>query len=226
MFFVQVGAMDGISFDPLHEHIIRHNWRGLLVEPLSDLFAELKQTYDGMDRLLFENVAVADDRGQRDMYRICKEAIHLGKVPYWAKGVSTFTEPRNMLGPNSFHKEELELMRPYIITETVRCETLAALFSKHQIRSIDIFVTDVEGYDYEVLRQLDFTTYRPSLIRIEWANLSESHKRMTLDLLGRHGYRTRILKLDLVAWKRHDQPAPNWKQAILTKLQGQKERLN
>jgi FkbM family methyltransferase len=201
IFFVQVGAMDGVLFDPLHEYVVRHNWRGLLIEPLSDIFAELKQTYDGREGLLFENVAIADQSGHRDMLRICREAIDDGKVPCWAKGVSTFTEPRNMLGPNSLHKSELEQMRPFIKTETVWCERLEAVFAKHNVRSIDVFVTDVEGYDYDVIKQLDLMTYSPSLIRIEWANLSEVHKHLTMEHLQQYGYRTKLVKLDLVAWK-------------------------
>src|SRR5262245_37291248 len=45
IFFVEIGAMDGISFDPLYKHVVSNGWRGLLVEPLPDLFEQLKETY-------------------------------------------------------------------------------------------------------------------------------------------------------------------------------------
>lgn len=32
-FFVQIGANDGRLDDPLRDSILRHNWRGVLVEP-------------------------------------------------------------------------------------------------------------------------------------------------------------------------------------------------
>jgi FkbM family methyltransferase len=198
IFFVQVGAMDGVSFDPLHKYVVQHKWRGLMVEPLSDMFEELKETYRGMDGLIFENVAVADTSGQMEMCRIRKEAIKLGIVPNWAKGISTHnTEPRNELRPKSPYIEQL---RPHIVTETVRCNTLANLLSKHGIKHIDIFVTDVEGYDYNILRQLDFAQYKPRLILIEWSELSDSDKRMAVELLTNHGYRTKVVHIDLVAW--------------------------
>ena len=43
--FLEIGAMDGKSFDLLHEMIHRYKWTGVLVEPLPDLFEELKNNY-------------------------------------------------------------------------------------------------------------------------------------------------------------------------------------
>jgi hypothetical protein len=31
--FIQVGAFDGITTDPLHKYITRYGWRGILMEP-------------------------------------------------------------------------------------------------------------------------------------------------------------------------------------------------
>ena len=90
------------------------------------------------------------------------------------------------------------------------CETLAGLFNKHKITKIDVFQVDVEGYDYHVLKQLDFDLYRPYVIQIEWCNLPEVEKRLALDLLKRLGYQVRYLSCDLMAWRR-DHPKP-WSQ--------------
>jgi len=195
--------MDGMNFDPLYQYVVQHKWRGLLVEPLPDMFVELMETYRGIDGLIFENVAIADRSGLRDMCRVRKEAIDHKLVPHWAKGISTFAddEARNVLGPDLQYQKDRDLILPHIVKETVRCETLANLFSKHKIERIDIFVTDVEGYDYEILRQLDLTRYKPTLVRLEWLNLSESDKDLTIKLLTSHGYQTKFIDVDLIAWR-------------------------
>ncbi len=156
-----------------------------------------------MDGLIFENIAIANTSGQRDMCRVRKEALDLKMVPHWAKGISTFAdnEARNVLGPNLEYQKDRDQIRPHIITETVKCDTLANLFLKHEIEHLDVFVTDVEGYDYEVLRQLDLLRYKPSLIRIEWLNLSESDRHMTINLLKSHGYQTELVDVDVLAWR-------------------------
>lgn len=43
--FVQIGADDGRRNDPIHDLVTRHNLAGLAIEPLPDLFVELKKTY-------------------------------------------------------------------------------------------------------------------------------------------------------------------------------------
>src|SRR5204863_9792937 len=44
-FFVQIGACDGVSFDALYDFVVRYRLRGIVVEPLPDLYAELVANY-------------------------------------------------------------------------------------------------------------------------------------------------------------------------------------
>src|SRR3989338_9032362 len=75
VFFVEIGAMDGVSFDPLYAVAKKHGWRGLLVEPLPDLFAKLKENYSGVAGVSFENMAVAEEKGEKVMYRVSPQAV-------------------------------------------------------------------------------------------------------------------------------------------------------
>jgi hypothetical protein len=47
LFFLQIGANDGVFCDPLHDLVLRHNLSGLLVEPLRNLFERLRANYAG-----------------------------------------------------------------------------------------------------------------------------------------------------------------------------------
>jgi len=201
VFFVEIGANDGVSFDPLHAYITRNGWRGLLVEPLPDFFLQLVETYRSYDGLILENVAIADTPGYRDMYRISPDGLSNGTLPAWTKGIASFFNNRNALGGYRIPAAVFEQIRPHIRLQTVRCDTLDNLFLKHNVTKIDVFQVDVEGYDYQVLKELDFRRFRPSIIRMEWFNLPDDEKRLTLELLRSHGYRKRLSSTDLVAWR-------------------------
>lgn len=41
--FIQIGANDGITDDPIRKYILNHNWKGVLVEPNASVFESLKK---------------------------------------------------------------------------------------------------------------------------------------------------------------------------------------
>ena len=45
MTFLQIGAFDGLGLDDLHDLVIRHRLRGVMVEPQPEAFVRLQNTY-------------------------------------------------------------------------------------------------------------------------------------------------------------------------------------
>jgi FkbM family methyltransferase len=201
IFFVEIGANDGVCGDPLHPHIVRHRWRGLLVEPLPDVFLQLKETYKQCKGLLFENIAIGENPGWRDMHRISADALSNGTLPPWTKGIASFFNDRNALGGCRIPGSAFEEIRSHITVEKVPCDTLQNVLRKHGVTKIDVLQVDVEGYDYHVLKQLDFSLFRPKIIRIEWLNLPDDEKSLALELLNSQGYQIHLSVMDLIAWR-------------------------
>lgn len=201
VFFVEVGAMDGIAFDPLYESVSKYGWRGLLVEPLPDLFAQLRRTYGARDGIILENVAITECPGTTTMTRVKPEAVAQGLVPSWAKGMSSLFEDRNGLAGHRISEEDFQKIRPHIVHEVVQCDRLENILRKHHVSKIDLLQIDVEGYDYHVLKQVDFSRFRPKVIRMEWCNLPPEEKQSSRDLLQRAGYHMAQLEFDLIAWR-------------------------
>lgn len=201
VFFVEIGANDGVSFDPIHDHVVRRHWRGLLVEPLPDFFSQLSETYRSYSGLILENIAIAEEPGYRDMYRVSSSGLTNSTLPEWAKGLASFFNDRNALGGCGVSGAVFEKIRPFVSTQKVRCDTLENVLRKHNVAKIDLLQIDVEGYDYQVLKQLDFQRFLPRIIRMEWLNLPSEEKRLARALLERHGYRIRLSKNDLIAWR-------------------------
>ena len=63
-FFIQVGANDGITVDPIHKYIIEYHWNGILIEPQPGVFDQLKQ--DVSERAAVDFRERGDRRTERD----------------------------------------------------------------------------------------------------------------------------------------------------------------
>src|SRR6478672_5357121 len=66
---VQIGANDGVTYDPLRRFIVKYGFRGVLVEPQPDAFARLQKNYSDLPRITFEQAAIAEADGEKPLYR-------------------------------------------------------------------------------------------------------------------------------------------------------------
>ena len=158
--FLQVGAMDGVSYDPIHPFIRNFAWHGVLVEPLPDMLERTRNNYQGCTGLVFENVAITEQVETKNLYRIAPDGIVKHKLPDWLKGMSTFSDTK------------LKDYQQYVTVEEVQCMPLMALIERNPLAHIDVFQIDTEGYDYTVFKQLDFSKFRPTIINLEIVNLN------------------------------------------------------
>jgi hypothetical protein len=79
--------------------------------------------------------------------------------------------------------------------------TFAALLSKYNITYLDILVIDTEGYDFEILKMIDFATLMPAIIQFEEKNLMPSEKVACFKMLVEKGYRLGRHHRDIVAYR-------------------------
>ena len=198
--FVVIGAMDGVSFDEFHSHVRNYQWSGLLVEPIPEQFRRLVSNYTAIGCSpgnRYENSAIAEHDGSIRMLTIRQEAVDSGKVHECFGGMSAIYPPRNGLGSEA----DAETVRRYSELVEVPCITLQTLLERHRVETFDILCIDAEGWDFKILRQLDFSRWRPKLIRIEYINLSGDEKSAVAELFDRHGYRyaSNGMNLDAVA---------------------------
>jgi hypothetical protein len=68
--FVQVGAHDGVTADPLHSVILKHNWAGVRVEPAPSMFSKLQENSKAMPYVKVMQVACARDATPRPFYTL------------------------------------------------------------------------------------------------------------------------------------------------------------
>ena len=185
--FLQVGAMDGVSYDPIHAFVRNFGWHGILVEPLPDMLERTRKNYQDCTGLVFENVAITEQVETKPLYRIAPDVIVKNKLPDWLKGMSTFSDTK------------LKDYQQYVTIQEVQCVPLRALIERNSLSQIDVFQIDTEGYDYTVFKQLDFSRFKPSIINLEVVNLSPLELQALEQDLFEQGYLFYRYEFDMIA---------------------------
>jgi FkbM family methyltransferase len=181
-FFVQIGANDGVRYDPLRP-MIDKSWRGLLVEPHPEMFEKLKSNYATHPDFLFECAAISDFDGESTL---CCPV-----------GTSNSTAASSMDG----NAVSMKLCAGSDVKRiTVKAITLETLFATHQIKHVDLFLVDTEGFDCTILLQLlEKTDMRPPIIQFEHILMNQIEYGVCCDLLARAGYELLPVAGDTIA---------------------------
>jgi FkbM family methyltransferase len=199
LFFLQVGAMDGKRFDPIYAFVKRYGWKGLVLEPLPDLFEALAANYAGSGNVTLVNAALTETDGERDMVRVRRQAVLDGTVPVWTEGLGSFFPERNALGGVGVGPELHAAILGHTQRERVACLTLRSLAAIHGLQRLDLLQVDAEGCELEILRQVARCGYRPRVIHLEYWALPARERGELLGLLGEQGYRMRMGESDVMA---------------------------
>ncbi len=196
-FFVQIGAFDERTLDPLFAWVQAYHWRGLLVEPQPRYFAELVENYRGVDGLEFRQIAVSVRNETRPFYTVADEP----GVPDWAGLLASF-DRETLLSHRQFLPEIDALLR----SEDIRCVALNDLLADVEADHIDLLQIDIEGYDHELIRILDLERFAPSIVRFEHVHLTRAQLEASVGRLIAHGYRVCLEEHDALAYRPTDLP--------------------
>lgn len=185
--FIQIGAMDGIRFDPLHKHIKEKSFEGFLIEPNYEMFNLLRENYSESEGLTFINSAIHSD-SKVTLNRIPKEVIDNGILPEWALGISSIYTNRNALGGKQVDDETLSLIKKHMISEEVDCITIESLIENNNLTNLDILQIDTEGNDWNILSSFPVNKIAPLIINFEYYNLPSNELHLALNWLLENGY--------------------------------------
>jgi FkbM family methyltransferase len=164
--FVQIGAGDGVSGDPIHPLVVRHCWTGVLVEPVSYLFEQLTRNYTRQRGLRFENCAIAESSGNSQFWYL-RESQDDG-LPIWYSQLGTLK-----LETLLKHESEVPNLRALMVQHIVKCKSLRELILDNESTIADLLLVDVEGYDDAIVKQVDGKSVDPSLVVFERKHLDQ-----------------------------------------------------
>lgn len=193
-FFVQVGAQDGVTGDPIHQYVHQDRWHSVLVEPRRAPFEALQRTYEGCAGLRFLNVAITAEAGERDLHFVRDDE---GSLPAWVQGLGSFR--REVL---LSHEAEVPDLRAKLARERVTCRTWDTVLALVPPTGLDLLQLDVEGLDYELLRRFPFDQFAPGVVRYEHKHLTAEEKSDCGELLSNRGYVLIVEAQDTTAYAR------------------------
>ncbi|MCH8475755.1 MAG: FkbM family methyltransferase [Opitutales bacterium] len=205
-FFLQIGANDGFSNDPIYSFITQQSPTGLLIEPQPEVFQKLEKTYPTKEfpNLRLINIAIGVENGSLTLYKI---------APSFETTYREHYKPTaNPSGITSIHKEHvksflLKVMPTYfrnhdieqvIETVSVPAKTIDSLLEEENVTNLDFVQIDTEGFDAKIVHMLlgSHLINNPKIINFETKNLPTSERKEIYECLISHGYTLHEVKGD------------------------------
>jgi len=165
-FFVEFGALDGVTLSNTYLFEKQFGWRGILVEPAPELLAQC----------LKRRACITDSRC---VWRSSGETVAFNQVP-GNEELATIDE----CGSSDFHAATRESNKQIIQVPTVSLTDLLVGWKAPEI--IDYLSIDTEGSEYEILKVFDFTRYAFRTLSVEH-NFTPQREQIR-ELLASHGY--------------------------------------
>jgi FkbM family methyltransferase len=180
--FLQIGAYDGVGDDDLRDLVTQYELRGVLVEPQPVAFARLERNYRDQPQVVLLPAAIAECEGTRDLY--CRRG----------KATMAASFDRNHLRRHGIPDEE-------IFAQPVVCHTVESALGIAGFDQVDLVQIDAEGFDWPIIRSMDFSRLQPAIIRFEYRNMSDRDADSCLEFLAVHGYRFLLEPRDIIAYR-------------------------
>jgi FkbM family methyltransferase len=191
-YFVQIGANDGYSFDPIHHLIKNYDLRGVCIEPIQEYFNELKTTYKNYPNVSLLKAAITEKNGNIEMYKVNKSGHNL---PNWTKGIASI---------DINHHKKTNIKGDYIETEVVKSISIDKLIQRFKIDHIDLLVIDTEGYDLKIIEMIEFDKIKPKILFFEhlynYRNISDIELGKTVTKFQDLGYLVNLGESEMLVY--------------------------
>lgn len=191
-YFIQVGANNGVRYDPIHELVKELRLTGLAIEPIQEYYTELVSNYDGYD-VTTVNRAIYSENTKISMFKVHEKA----DVPEWTRGIASFDK--------DFYRKSNTGLQSVIFEEIVDTITFDDLLKDYSVKHIDLLQMDAEGYDYNLLKMFPFDKFQPSIVHFEHGlpnqNMSLEQFDEILKMLSGYGYNILLEYYDCIAYK-------------------------
>lgn len=152
-FFMDIGAHDGISINNTLYFEQTHNWNGVNIEPIKEVYDTLVINRPGCINI---NSAISNTNGTADF--ICNKG---------------YTEMLSGLKKNYDHRHldrlnrENHQMGSTTQIITVNTRTVESICDEYNIKHINYLSIDVEGAEFDVIKSINFDKVFIDLIQFE-----------------------------------------------------------
>lgn len=161
--FIQVGGHDGISFDFLYYKILERNSKGIILEPSPKYFQELEVNYKGRESINLLQQAIFSKNEKVSLFEVNEKGLL--KLSQFGHGIGSVN--KSHLLKHGLEEDEIDNYK-------VDGITFSSLIDEYpEFAKIDYLQIDTEGFDFEILKMIDFSKFQVDFIKYEKENLSE-----------------------------------------------------
>lgn len=187
--FVQVGANNGVTNDNFRDYLEKYNFTGIMIEPQERAYKKLNALYAEHPNIICENIAISITREPIEFYYFDKQ---------YEKGMQLDVFSSTYEKHLTRWKRKMRL-EANIVKEVISTTTVDDLLKKYDFRTIEILIIDTEGYDYEIIKSINFDSLHPYLIQYEHINLSAKDQLDAIGLLISKDYEVLSYEKDTIA---------------------------
>lgn len=199
---VQVGAYDGVSFDPLPAFIKTNSHHITLVEPNPHVIRQLKFNYEGnpLAQVIEAAVGESDNGSSMRLFYFADELVS-GYPDFGATSSLSEAHLLDAFQRNRHRFPQISNVESLILTVDVPLVSAKTVISNHGSNHLDLLLIDAEGADWEILQQFDLDEIEISMVQIEHRFLDSLSIEGLLSHMHKHGYRMFELGNDLLCIK-------------------------
>tara|TARA_Y100000991_G_scaffold91401_1_gene68965 strand:- start:259 stop:1026 length:768 start_codon:yes stop_codon:yes gene_type:complete len=196
---IQIGAMDGVSCDPLRPYLTFHKGNVILVEALNFYCDKLNILYSDQSNISICNALVSSKESENKFFyidpQIADEMDGNGPFNKWAHGQGSLNKntiikwiyKNRFRGP--IYVKNIYKYIDSILETNMKSMTIDSICKTYQIKKIDLLLIDVQGAEYEVLKNLKYFKIKPKFIIYEDdSSLSRRESFLLEKLLKTEGY--------------------------------------
>lgn len=162
--FVEAGAVDGISQSNTLYFEKYRNWKGLLIEPVKELYEQCVKNRPGA---LCENYALVSKNHKASDLLIYTATSTKNNFPFTMSSAKGAFTHHGKAKTHATRGIEMYFSEHSLQKQKVKTSTLSKLLEKHSIQKFDLLSLDVEGFELEVLKGLDLEKHKPEFILLE-----------------------------------------------------------
>lgn len=172
--FIQIGGNDGVSFDTLFEKIINRESKGIILEPSPRYFDQLKSNYKNYKSIILLPYAIFEKNGILELFEL--NEIGLKNHPSWAAGIGSV---------DIQHLTKLNVKLEEISKIKVKGITFDYLLESYpEFLDVDYLQIDTEGYDFQILKSINFTKFKVKMVKFEFNNLTINEQNKAISILS------------------------------------------
>jgi len=176
-YLIQIGANDGKRFDEINYFIKKYKIKSLLVEPLEQYFKKLKDNYNNLDFVEFENSAISVDNELSYLFQVKEKYLH--SYDDHVNGLASFD--KNHIIKHGVKKHHIESTK-------INSISIKELINKYKVNNLDLLFVDAEGYDGKIIYDFFQNSDLKPIIIFEFIHIENNLFKKLLELIVEKKY--------------------------------------